>query len=301
MKIVKLMMLISLLFACKQVTQEEDKTSDNATEQLIFGKVQKLTGDFKFTEGPAADQDGNVYFTDIPEQKIWIWTTAQELKIYRENTGGANGLFFDAKQNLLACEGYRGQISSTKPNGEYSILAATFMGVRFNQPNDIWPDGKGGVYFTDPEYNETPSLPQKGMHVYYIQPENGEIIRVCEDLVKPNGLMGTTDGKTLYITDHGDDKTYSYTINKEGTLTNKSLFANVGGDGMTIDKDGHIYLTTTNKKAIDVFSPQGKLIATIDFPEQPSNVAFGGKNNDELFVTARTSLYKVKTNTYGIQ
>ncbi|WP_127845584.1 SMP-30/gluconolactonase/LRE family protein [Psychroflexus aestuariivivens] len=300
MKNIYFFLIAFSLLACQE---KKSKTEIN-TDSVESGKIknqefEKSTIDFKFTEGPAVDANGNVYFTDIPEQKIWIWTTDNQIKIFRENSGGANGLYFDKDQNLWACEGREGQVSKTSPDGDYKVIASSFMGKSFNQPNDIWTDGKGGAYFTDPEYNETLKLPQGGMHVYYIKP-NQEVIRVCSDLVRPNGLIGTPDGKKLYVTDHGDNKTYSYTIEKDGTLTNKSLFLDVGGDGMTIDQNGSIYLTTTDKKAVDVFSSEGKMFYSIALPEKPSNVCFGGKKRDELFITARTSIYKVKVDAVGV-
>lgn len=292
--------MLTLIYACQEQPKIKTKKTENKVVQLAFGEVIQLASDFKFTEGPAKDSIGNVYFTDIPNQKIWIWTVEDELSLFKEDTGGANGLFFDTNQNLLACEGYRGQITSTTHNGKYTIIASTYGNVRFNQPNDIWPDSRGGAYFTDPEYNETPSLPQKGMHVYYILPQTNEVIRVCDDLVKPNGLIGSPDQKKLYVTDHGASITYRFTIEKYGKLSNKTIFTEVGGDGMTVDANGNVYLTTTGKKAVEVFSPDGNFLASISFPEQPSNVTFGGKDNNELFVTARTSIYKVKTNTQGV-
>jgi gluconolactonase len=262
-------------------------------------KVDELANNFKFPEGPAVDQEGNVYFTDIPEAQIWIWTINNKLELFREDSGGANGLFFDKNQNLLICEGWKGRISKMSPDGNYQVVASTYQEKRFNQPNDIWPDGKGGFYFTDPEYNENPALPQIGMHVYYVNPKN-EVTRVCDDLIKPNGLVGTPDGKILYVTDPGANKTYQYQIEENGSLVNKKLFYDAGGDGMTIDQNGSVYLTTSGKKAIDIINTNGDLFYSIALPNQPSNVCFGGKNRDELFVTARSSIDKIDVENKGV-
>lgn len=286
-------------FSCQEEKKKENNTL-TYPEPKDQVEVEQLASDFKFTEGPAVDTQGNIYFTDIPKQKIWIWTLEDELKLFKDNSGGANGLFFDQHQNLLACEGQEGLISKTSTDGEYIIIAKEFNAIRFNQPNDLWPDAKGGVYFTDPKYGDEENLPQKEMHVYYINPESQEVIQVTDDLLKPNGLIGTADGKSLFITDHGDDKTFKYKIEGDGKLTDKSLFIEAGGDGMSIDQEGNIYLTTSGKMAVEVFSPDGKMIQSIPVPEQPSNVCFGGKNRDELFITARTSIYRTKMNTKGI-
>ncbi|WP_229737231.1 SMP-30/gluconolactonase/LRE family protein [Psychroflexus salis] len=301
-----LILLFAISFlSCQNKTKDmsengnQNKEQPESVEVKMNYNVEELANNFKFTEGPAVDAEGNVYFTDIPEAKIWIWTVNGEMELFREESGGANGLFFDENQNLFICEGWEGRITRISPDANYEVVASKYQGKRFNQPNDIWPDAKGGAYFTDPEYNENPALHQGGMHVYYVNSEN-ETIQVITDLVKPNGLIGTPNGKTLYVTDHGDDKTFSYTIQENGSLSNKTLFTNLGGDGMTIDQNGSIYLTTTDKKAIDVFNKNGDLFYSIALPQQPSNVCFGGKNLDELFITARTSIYKIKLDAKGV-
>lgn len=301
MKNLSLLLFITIsIFSCKKERKTNSEEKSNKEEIVIETKLEKLAGDFIFTEGPAADAEGNVYFTDIPENKIYKWTVDDKLEVFQEETGGANGLYFDADGNLLICEGREGLISSIDPEGNYTQIATTYNGNRFNQPNDLWADGNGGVYFTDPKYSDDLQLPQNGMHVFYIHPDRTEVTRVCDDLVKPNGIIGSLDGKVLYVTDPGASKTYKYDIKAEGSLANKTLFLNVGGDGMTIDTEGNIYLTTDGKKAIDVFSKEGELIDSIAVPEQPSNVSFGGKDLNELYITARTSLYRVEVNKKGM-
>jgi gluconolactonase len=130
-----------------------------------------------------------------------------------------------------------------------------------------------------------------------LNPE-GKVIRVIDDYKQPNGLIGTPDGKTLYVSDINDGKIWKYTINTDGTLSNKTFFAPEGSDGMTIDNKGNVYLTN---KVVSVFNPEGKSIARIEVPEQPSNVCFGGKKRDILFITARTSVYTLKMKVKGIQ
>lgn len=308
MKIIYYFSVLALVVSCKNTTKEKtEKTSaeiesvEKNNSNVKFKDVEKLAGDFVFTEGPAVDADGNVYFTDIPENKIYVWTTENELETFKENTGGANGLYFDQDGNLLLCEGQKGRILSIAPDGTESQVATEYMGKRFNQPNDIWADGKGGAYFTDPKYSNDLELPQESMQVYHVNSKRDKVRRVTEDLVKPNGLIGTPDGKTLYITDPGAGKTYKYSIENDGALSDKSLFVDVSGDGMTIDKEGNIYLTTDGKKAIDVFSTEGELIASVSIPEQPANVCFGGKDMNDLYITARTSLYRVGLNKKGVR
>jgi len=261
-------------------------------------KVEKLAGNFKFTEGPATDAQGNVYFSDIPNNRIHKWSLDGKLSTFREDSRGANGLFFDKAGNLIACEGGGRQLVSIDPKGKVTVLADKYQGKRFNSLNDLWIDPKGGVYFTDPRYGSRDNMEQDGEHVYYLSPDRKKLIRVIDDMVRPNGIIGTPDGKLLYVTDHGGDKTFVYTINKDGTLSNKKLFAPEGSDGMTIDNEGNVYLTT---KVVAVYNSKGEKIETINVPEQPANVCFGGKDKQTLFITACTSLYSLKMRVKGAE
>lgn len=291
-----------LVLSCgKSKKDKQEQTESRATLLEIISPLEKLAIDFKFTEGPAVDKEGNIYFSDIPNSKIWIWTTADSLKLYRENSNGSNGLYFDRDQNLLACEGYKSQLSLTTPDGDYRVIASKFEGKPFNSTNDLWPDAEGGVYFTDPQYSgDLENLNQGGMHVFYLHPDHETITKVCDDLTRPNGLVGTPDGKTLYISDRGAGKTYSYTIEDDGSLSYKILVIYEGSDGMTLDQQGNIYITTKGKSQVDVFSKTGDLIKTIKIPEGPTNVCFGGKERNQLFITAQTSLYRIGLNMKGV-
>ncbi len=257
-------------------------------------KVEKLAGGFNFTEGATADKEGNVFFADIPNNRIHKWTLDGKLITFDQNSGGANGLFFDKKGNLLACEGGRRRVVAIGKNGMKKVLADKYDNKQLNSPNDLWADANCGVYFTDPRYGDKVGMEQGGEYVYYLSPDRKKLIRVIDDLVRPNGVIGTADGKTLYVADHGAGKTFVYTINEDGTLSGKKLFAPEGSDGMTMDNEGNIYLTTN---AVAVYNKNGEKIETIEVPEQPTNVCFGGKDKKTLFITARTSLYSVRMRT----
>ncbi|MCX5643510.1 MAG: SMP-30/gluconolactonase/LRE family protein [Phycisphaerae bacterium] len=259
-------------------------------------EVKKMAGDFKFTEGPAGDAVGDVYFSDIPNNRILKWSLDGKLSTFLENSGGANGLYFDKNGNLLACQGEARRLVSISPKGEITVLAEKYNGKKFNSPNDLWIDPKGGVYFSDPRYGNREGMEQDGEHVYYLKPDRKTVIRVISDMVRPNGLIGTPNGKTLYVTDNGAGKTYSYKVNKDGTLTGKQLFAPEAADGMTIDDKGNVYLTTN---AVAVYDKKGTKIEEIPVAEQPANVTFAGKDNNTLFITARTSLYAVDMQVKG--
>jgi gluconolactonase len=237
--------------------------------------VQKLAGDFRFTEGPAVDQAGNMLFTDIPNNRIHRWSLAGKLSTFRENSGGANGLFFDKTGHVLACEGGGRRLVSIHPKGKVTVLADSYDHKPFNSLNDLWIHPSGRIYFTDPRYGNRDGMEQDGEHGYSLSPDRKTVTRVISDMVRPNGLIGTPDGKTLYVADNGGRKTFVYAIQEDGSLAHKKLFAPEGSDGMTIDDQGNVYLTT---RAVRIYNPAGTLIETIQIPEGPSNVCFGGKD-----------------------
>jgi gluconolactonase len=250
-----------------------------------------VSGNYQFTEGPATDANGNVYFSDIYAGRIYKWSRDGSVSVFLEGLNLPNGLMFDKSGNLIACEGGNGRLISIDAQGQIAVLAVQYNGVRFNEPNDLWIDSQGGIYFTDPVYQL--SVTQDGEHVYYLSPDHSQVTRVVADMVKPNGIVGTADGKTLYISDHGAGQTFVYNINSDGTLMDKRLFVPVGSDGMELDTKGNLYLTTPNK--VQVFDATGKFLQEIPTQENPTNVAFGGANGNTLFITARTAVYTLSS------
>jgi gluconolactonase len=263
--------------------------------------VEKLAGGFAFTEGPAVDADGNVYFTDQPNDRILLWNTDSKLSEFLKPCGRSNGLCFDKDGKLWACADEKNElwIIDVKSK-EKTVVVKEFEGKLLNGPNDLWVTPSGGAYFTDPFYKrpywKRGPTEQPTQAVYYL-PAKGKPVRVADDLKQPNGIVGTPDGKTLYVADIGAKKTYSYSLAADGTLTDKKLFCNEGSDGMTIDEAGNVYLTG---KGVLVFDKNGKKVTTIEVPESwTANVCFGGKAMDTLFITASKGLYAIKLNAKG--
>jgi gluconolactonase len=263
--------------------------------------LQKLSGEFAFTEGPTVDADGNIYFTDQPNDRIMKWSTDGKLSTFMEKCGRSNGLCFDAKGILWACADEKNELwkidVATK---KHAVVAKGFNGKLFNGPNDVWVRPDGGAYFTDPfykrDYWKRGPEEQDKRGVYYLSPK-GELTRVDADCKQPNGIVGTPDGKKLYVADIDGNKTYSYDIQKDGALKNRTLFCPVGSDGMTLDADGNVYLTG---RGVIVFDKNGAELTRIPVAEVwTANVCFGGKDMQTLFITASKSLYSIRMRVKG--
>lgn len=259
--------------------------------------VEEAADGFTFTEGPASDAEGNLYFTDVFAQKIYKYTTDGVLSVFMENSFAANGLYFDGDGKLIGCVGNLGKIAVINMDATMTDIVTEYDNIPFNSPNDLWIAPNGGIYFTDPRYGDRSNLPQGGEHVYYIGPDRKTVVRVIDNMVRPNGLIGTPDGKTLYVADHGAQMTYKYTVSDDGALSDEQLFIQEGSDGVTMDEYGNLYIMTD---AVKIYNPKGKLIETIKTPQQPSNATFAGPDKDILYITARTGLYKIKMNVEGI-
>ncbi len=266
--------------------------------------LRQLPGEYSFTEGPAVDAEGNVYFTDQPNDRIVKWTAATNtVEDWLKPAGRSNGMYFDTAGNLIACADGKNELWSIAPDKKVTVLVTDYAGQLLNGPNDLWlrPGGEG-LYFTDPLYQRpywqrNPATQQEGRHVYYLPKGTTQPRPVATDLRQPNGIIGTPDGKTLYVADIVGSKTYAYDVQADGTLANKRLFCELGSDGMTIDDQGNVYLTG---QGVTVFDKTGKQIEKIEVPQRwTANVTFGGAERDELFITASTGIYAVKTRVKG--
>ena len=280
-----------------QRKQEDSLVARGAT-------LQKISSQFSFTEGAAVDKKGNIFFTDQPNDKIWKYDVDGKLSVFLDKTGRSNGTYFDHKGNLLTCADEKNEIWSIDPKGKVKILLKDYHGHRLNGPNDLWEDPKGGIYFTDPYYQrpywdrKEPDI--KGEKVYYLPKGGKEPFVVADDLLQPNGIVGTPDGKFLYVADIKGDKTYKYKINSDGKLSGKELFVEQGSDGMTLDNKGNVYLTGT--VGVTVYNKRGQKIKIIEVPSKwTANLCFGGKKKNILFITASESIYTLLMNVKGVE
>ncbi len=272
-------------------------------------KLEKLADGFEFTEGPACDAEGNVFFTDQPNNRILKWSVDGKLSTFMEPSGHSNGMCFDRQGNLWACADDKNELWRIGPDKKITVVVKDYEGKRLNGPNDVWIRADGGVYFTDPIYIRTywPKEPVERAKeaVYFLSPDGKKLGCVADDLKKPNGLIGTPDDKILYLTDIGAGVTYQYDIQGDGTLKNKKFFCQLGSDGMTIDDRGNVYLSgrgpEPNGTGVTVFDKTGKQIEHIDVPERwTANVCFGGKDRQTLFITASKGLYGLRMNVKGV-
>lgn len=299
------LLLTSILFSLLAFpiwAQIEDKGGVVAKK----AELKQIQSGFGFTEGPAVNRFGDVFFTDQPNNRIYKWTEITgEIDVFKEPSGRANGMYFKLDGSLLVCADSLNQLVEIGTDGSEKVLIENFRGKKLNGPNDLWIRPKGGLFFTDPLYKRpywegarSMDKEQDGEHVYYLSGDGSEFFQVTDDLVRPNGIVGTPDGKYLYVADIGASKTFRYEIREDGYLVNKKLFCEMGSDGMTLDHRGNLYLTG---EGVHIFNPKGEKIATIAVPEKwTANVVFGGLTRKTLFITASESVYTLQMRNRGV-
>ncbi len=290
-----LLLAMTILSLSKGMTTAEGQ---DASLIAPFSRLEKIAEGFTFSEGPASDRDGTIYFSDWGVDTIFTWSPLTGLKKFKEGIGGPVGLYFDRNGTLYVCANNVHRIRAIDTDGNVTEYPDRFKGKLFNSPNDIWVDPKGGVYFTDPRFIRLPEeVEQDGYHIYYIPPGGAEIIKATGDLNKPNGIIGSPEGKLVYVTDSPENKTFVYTVNSDGSLSDKRLFADEGYDGMTVDVRGNVYITM--RHSVEIYDPTGNKIESISVPDKPNNVSFGGHDMKTLYITARSSLFSLRMSVRG--
>lgn len=282
---------------------------------------------FSFTEGPAVDNNGNVFFTDQPNDAIYKWDVqTNQITTFLTNTGRSNGMAFDKDGFLIACADMYGELWKIAPDGSHEILVDNYNGKRLNGPNDVWINPiSGGIYITDPmfprEYwtdddprkqswpptNSEQADKSKGGHVYYLPPNSKTLIRVTNQFnwnsdSWPNGIVGSPDGKKLYVNKWTNDNlggTWVFDMMPDGTLSNMQKFIDMGGDGMSMDEFGNIYIS--NEFGITAFSSEGEKILNIKTDGSTTNNVFCGLDKKTLFITAAGKVSKVKMDIKGVE
>jgi len=269
-------------------------------------ELEKLATGFQFTEGPVWNaSEGSLLFSDIPANRIYRWSEDEGVTIFREPSGNSNGLTYDGEGSLLICEHGNRRLSKLDTSGDYTVLADRFLGKRLNSPNDVVVKSDGMIYFTDPPYGidvEAQELDFQG--VFLLKPESGDLTLLVDDFDRPNGLALSPDETVLYIADSSSRRHIRVLdVNPDGTLSDSRVFAEIRSeltgnpDGMKVDTEGNLYVAAAG--GIWVFSEEGGHLGTIETPEIPANLAWGEGDWRSLFITARTSAYRIKLKIPG--
>ena len=263
-------------------------------------KVEKFSGGYTFTEGPVWVKEGYLIWSDVPNDKIWKAVPGEKPVVFREASNKTNGNDYDGKGNLYHCEGGSHRITKTDRKGTVTVVAEGYQGKRFNAPNDIIVRKDGHLYFTDPAFGASQEAGRQldFFGIYHVTPK-GEVELIAKPKGRPNGIALSPNGKILYVDNSDDRAVYSYDLDGKGAASNERLLiSGIKGvpDGMAVDEKGNLYVTADG---LEIYTPEGKPLHTIEFPEIPRNVAFGDADLQTLYVTAYTSVYRVRVNVKG--
>ena len=269
-------------------------------------KIEKIAGDFQFLEGPLWHKDGFLLFSDTHKEAIFKWEVGKGVSIYRKVPGNSNGLTFDRQGRLIAVEYGMHRLTRQWPDGKVASLVSEYKGKRLNTTNDVVVKSDGSVYFTDPTYGVDPKDRQLDFQGVYRRSPYGKLTLVADDFDQPNGLAFSPDEKTLYIADSSRRlHIRAFDVKPDGTLANGRIFVEMrtgepgGPDGLKVDTEGNVW--TTGQGGVWVIDKTGKHLGTIKPPKIPANCAWGDRDGKTLYMTARTGLYRIRTNAVGIR
>lgn len=267
-------------------------------------EFRRIAGGFQFTEGPVWHPRRYLLFSDIPANRIYRLGPDGNVQVWREPSGNSNGLTYDRQGRLVACEHGNRRVSLTAADGPPQPLATYYRGKRLNSPNDAVVRSDGSIYFTDPPYGIQEGdreLPYNG--VFRIAPD-GALELVADDFGRPNGVTLAPDEATLYVDDSERRQIRASDVAPDGSLSNGRLWADMASpdtgspDGIKVDREGNVYCTGPG--GVWVYTPEARCLGVLKGPEQPANLAFGGDDLRTLYITARTSLYALRTKIPGI-
>jgi gluconolactonase len=262
-------------------------------------KVEKLSGGYRFTEGPVWSREGFLIFSDVPNNRVVKWVPGVGIQTYRENSAGANGNTFDPQGRLISCESRNRRVVRQAKDGTWEVLADRYQGKRLNAPNDVVVRKDGHIYFTDPAFGEQIEGRELDFYgVYHITPK-GELNLIAKPKGRPNGVTLSPNGRILYVANSDERAVYAYDLDGSGKAANERVFLkDIDGppDGIRTDEKGNLYVTCNE---LAIYSPQGKLLKSIELAETPRNCAFGDPDFQTLYVTALTSVYRIRLNVRG--
>lgn len=283
----------------KPRTDGEDKVAS-----LIKPGAQltRLANGFRIAQGPTVDTRGDVTFSDLYHDRILKWDfAASALSLVRQQSGGPDGLFFEADGSLLVCELIGRRFARLRPSGEYEIIADQFEGTPLTGPNDVYVDDAGGIYFSD-SYPGSRITDKPSHCVYYLAPGETKLQRIIDNHYKTKGIHLSPDGQWIYLADYGGRKVYRHRLLAPGQLGPPERFVDTRCGGLTIDERGNVYLSTVDdRKGILVYAPDGRLVGQIPFPEPTTNAVFGGPDRDQLIVTTFKSIFALPMSVKGMR
>ena len=292
----------------KLTAHTENREKKNTVQDILddSAKVEKVAGDFQFIEGPIWHPDGFLLFSDIPANIIYKFASNQQVEVFRRPSGKANGNTLDKENRLLTAEHENRRVSRTEKDGKVITLADRYEGKRFNSPNDLVVKSDGSIYFTDPSYGVSKEQEELGFYGVYRLAPDGKLTLLVKDLVLPNGIAFSPDEQKLYVNNSEARYIAVYDVKPDGTVTNERLFADLkdagqGGapDGLKVDLEGNVY--STGPGGVWIFSPDGKVLGKISVPETATNVAWGESDRKTLYITANTSLYRIRLKIAGVR
>lgn len=262
-------------------------------------KVLKVAAGYTFTEGPAWSRQGFLLYSDVPNNKIWKLAPGKEPEVFRDASRGANGNNFDNKGRLYTCESRSRHLTRTDKKGRLEVLAESWEGQRLNAPNDVVVRKDGHVYFTDPAFGQQADVRDMDYYgVYHLTPK-GEMEQIARPQGRPNGIGLSPNGRILYVANSDERNIRAYDLDRQGRASGERIFvADIDGppDGFAIDEHGNLYVTANQ---LPVYSPEGKLLHTIQVSEKPANCTFGDPDLGTLYITARTSVYAIRLGVKG--
>lgn len=292
----------------KLTAHTENREKKNTVQNILddSAKLEKVAGDFQFIEGPIWHPDGFLLFSDIPANIIYKFASNQQVEVFRRPSGKANGNTLDKENRLLTAEHENRRVSRTEKDGKVITLADRYEGKRLNSPNDLVVKSDGSIYFTDPSYGVTKDQEELGFYGVYRLASDGKLTLLVKDLVLPNGIAFSPDEQKLYVNNSEAKYIAVFDVKPDGTVTNERLFADLkdasqGGvpDGLKVDLEGNVY--STGPGGVWILSPDGKLLGKISVPETATNVAWGESDRKTLYITANTSLYRIRLKIAGVR
>ncbi len=270
-----------------------------ATQDFTDLRLEKVAAGYTFTEGPAWSREGYLIFSDIPNNRILQFTPGQGTEVYREKSNGANGNAFDAQGRLYTCESHLRRVTRTDKKGKVEVLSERWQGKRLNAPNDIVVRKDGHIYFTDPAFGNQQDARELDFYGVFHISHRGELDVIAKPRGRPNGVALSPSGRILYVTNSDERNVRAYDLDHNGAASNERVVvANIEGipDGIRVDEKGNLYVAAAK---LEVYTPEGKQLGGIAMNETPSNCAFGDADLESLYITARTSIYRVRLKVKG--